>query len=228
MARDLLRVLGLWRGRAGWLALGAATAIASALLGLSLLLLAGQGGGGTGGRSQRRRRVRVLGGGAVALLLLRPLVLLRPAARWVERMVSHAATFRALADLRVWFFRRLAERMPAGVGGRSSGDLLGRLVADVEALDGLYLRAILPALAALAAVLAAAFVLGGEPALAALACLPLLLALLLPFALAPCCRARGRRGGHGAGSPARGRGGPADRRGGHPGRQCRSAGRRGA
>ena len=75
--------------------------------------------------------------------------------------------------------------MPAGVGGRSSGDLLGRLVADVEALDALYLRAILPALAALAAVLAAAFLLGGEPTLAALACLPLLLALLLPFALAP-------------------------------------------
>ena len=101
-----------------------------------------------------------LGGGAAALLLLRPLVLLRPAARWAERMASHAATFRALADLRIWFFRRLAERMPAGVGGRSSGDLLGRLVADVEALDGLYLRAILPAVSALAAALAVAAVLG--------------------------------------------------------------------
>ena len=70
--------------------------------------------------------------------------------------MSHAATFRALADTRVWFFRRLAERLPAGLGGRSSGDLLGRLVADVEALDGLYLRAIVPAVAALAVVLAAA------------------------------------------------------------------------
>ena len=56
--------------------------------------------------------------------------------------------FRALADLRIWFFRRLAQRMPAGIGGRSSGDLLGRLVSDVEALDGLYLRAILPGVAA--------------------------------------------------------------------------------
>jgi ATP-binding cassette subfamily C protein CydC len=183
MARDLLRVLRLWRSRTGWLALGGATAAGSALLGLALLLLAGQGVVNTatpGGIAA----ASALGGGA-ALLLLRPLVLLRPAARWAERMVSHAATFRALADLRIWFFRRLAERMPAGIGGRSSGDLLGRLVSDVEALDALYLRAILPAVAALAAVLAAALALVGEPALAALACLPLVLALLLPLALAP-------------------------------------------
>ena len=43
MARDLLRVLRLWRHRAGWLALGAGTAAGSALLSLALLLLAGQG-----------------------------------------------------------------------------------------------------------------------------------------------------------------------------------------
>jgi ATP-binding cassette subfamily C protein CydC len=190
MARDLLRVLRLWRTRTAWLALGAATAVGSALLGLSLLLLAGtgiadgtapQGGGDGGGGAAAATAI----GGGLALLLLRPLVVLRPAARWAERMVSHAATFRALADLRIWFFRRLAERMPAGVGGRSSGDLLGRLVADVEALDGLYLRAILPAIAALAAVLAVAVALGAEPALAAAACVPLVTALLLPLALAP-------------------------------------------
>ena len=191
MVRDLLRVLRLWRSRIGWLALGGGTAAGSALLGLSLLLLAGQGVAdrATSDGAGAAIAASALGGG-VALLLLRPLVLLRPAARWAERMVSHAATFRALADLRIWFFRRLAERMPAGIGGRSSGDLLGRLVSDVEALDGLYLRAILPAVAALAAVFAAALVLGGEPVLAALACLPLVLALLLPLALAPAA-ARG-------------------------------------
>ena len=82
---------------------------------------------------------------AVAFLLLRPLIgccARPPAGR--ERMVTHAATFRALADTRVWFFRRLAERLPAGIGLRRSGDLLGRLVADVEALDGLYLRVMVP------------------------------------------------------------------------------------
>jgi ATP-binding cassette subfamily C protein CydC len=60
----------------------------------------------------------------------------------------------------VWFFRRLAERLPGGLGLRRAGDLLGRLVSDVEALDGLYLRALVPAVAALAVVLATALLLG--------------------------------------------------------------------
>ena len=34
--------------------------------------------------------------------------------RYLERLVTHTATFRALADLRVWFFRRLAANRPAG------------------------------------------------------------------------------------------------------------------
>jgi ATP-binding cassette subfamily C protein CydC len=193
MARDLLRVLRLWHGRVAWLSLGAAVTAGSAVLGLSLLLLAGSGvadrAASAGPRGAGAAAMAALGGGA-ALLLLRPLVLLRPAARWAERMVSHAATFRALADLRIWFFRRLAERMPAGVGGHSSGDLLGRLVSDVEALDGLYLRAILPAVAALTAVLVIALVLAAAPGLAVLACAPLLVALALPLALAPAA-ARG-------------------------------------
>lgn len=173
---DLLRVLGLWRARTGWLVLGCAVAAASTLLGVALLALAGRG------------VASALGGaafGGMALLLLRPLVVLRPAARWVERMVTHAATFRALADTRVWFFRRLADRLPAGIGLRRSGDLLGRLVADVEALDGLYLRAIVPGVAALAVVLAVALLLGAAPLLAVVVALPLALALLLPLLLAP-------------------------------------------
>lgn len=173
--RDLGRVVGLWRPRAGWLLLGAAVAVGSALLGLALLALAGGG------------LAAALGGGAagLAFLLLRPLVVLRPAARWAERMVSHAATFRALADTRVWFFRRLAERLPGGLGLHRSGDLLGRLVADVEALDGLYLRAIVPGLVALAMVLVVAGLLGAVPLLALVVGLPLLAGLLLPLALAP-------------------------------------------
>lgn len=174
---DLLRVLGLWRARTGWLALGCAVAAVSTLLGVALLALAGRG-------VASALEGAALGGG-MALLLLRPLVIVRPAARWIERMVTHAATFRALADTRVWFFRRLADRLPAGIGLRRSGDLLGRLVADVEALDGLYLRAIVPGVAALAVVLAVALLLGAAPVLAVIVALPLALALLLPLLLAP-------------------------------------------
>jgi ATP-binding cassette subfamily C protein CydC len=171
--RDLARVLGLWRPRAGWLGLGAAVAIGSALLGMALLALAGSLVAGLGAAAF-----------GAALLLMRPLVLLRPAARWIERMVTHAATFRALADTRVWFFRRLAERLPAGIGLNRSGDLLGRLVADVESLDGLYLRAIVPGAVGLAVVGLIAALLGAvAPGLAALVMLPLMAGLLLPLLL---------------------------------------------
>ena len=169
MWHDLSRVLSLWRPRRAALALGCLVAAASTLIGVALLAVAGQG-------------VALFGAAAAALL---PLVLLRPIARWAERMATHAATFQALADTRVWFFRRLADRLPAGIGLRRSGDLLGRLVADVESLDGLYLRAIVPAVAALSVVLAAVLLLGRVPALAALVALPLGLALLLPVLLAP-------------------------------------------
>ena len=59
--------------------------------------------------------------------------------RYAERLVTHAATFRALADLRVWFFRNLARGTAGGLGFRQAGDVLARLVGDIEALDGLYL-----------------------------------------------------------------------------------------
>ena len=64
--------------------------------------------------------------------------------RYVERLVTHAATFRALADLRVWFFRGLARSAAGGLGFRQAGDVLARLVGDIEALDGLYLRILVP------------------------------------------------------------------------------------
>ncbi len=180
MTRDLIRVLGLWRPRWGWLAFGALMAMLAALAGVALFAFAGRG------VSEGLRTGLLAGAAAGSLLLLRPLILLRPAARYLERLVTHAATFRALADTRVWFFRRLAERLPGGLGLRRAGDLLGRLVSDVEALDGLYLRALVPAVAALSVVLAAALLLGAiAPGLAVIVALPLALALVLPPLLAP-------------------------------------------
>lgn len=174
MRHDLMRIWALWRPRGGWLLAGLGVAVLSALSAVALLALAGQGvAAGVAGA-----------GGAAALLLTRPMVAIRPALRWAERMVSHEATFRALADTRVWFFRRLAERMPGGLGHAGAGEARGRMIADIEALDGLYLRAVLPAVAAAAVVLATALLLGAAPGLAALVALPLALAILLPIWLA--------------------------------------------
>jgi ATP-binding cassette subfamily C protein CydC len=179
MWRDLRRVLALWKPRNAALAFGIVIAMLSALSGVALMALAGKGvaaGVAAGGAGLV---------GVAALLWVRPFVAIRPSMRWWERMASHEAAFRALADTRVWFFNRLAERMPGGIGRAGSGDLLGRIVGDVDSLDRLYLGAIIPAAAALAVVLAVAVLLGAEPALLLVVAVPLALALVLPLALAP-------------------------------------------
>ncbi|MFB8244770.1 thiol reductant ABC exporter subunit CydD [Streptomyces sp. NPDC055952] len=69
--------------------------------------------------------------------------------RYAERLVSHDAVLRMLADTRVAVFRRLERLAPAGLYRLRRGDLLSRLVADVDALQDYWLRWLLPAGAAL-------------------------------------------------------------------------------
>ena len=104
--------------------------------------------------------------------------------RYFERLATHSATFRALADLRVWLFRGLAARSAGGLGMQRSGDLAARLVSDVETLDGLYLRILVPlALAAiLVPVLLYALVFEGGP-LAALGAGAVVMFVLAAFAV---------------------------------------------
>ncbi|MEU3931256.1 thiol reductant ABC exporter subunit CydD [Streptomyces sp. NPDC029044] len=68
--------------------------------------------------------------------------------RYAERLVSHDAVLRMLADTRVDVFRRLERLAPAGLRRVRRGDLLSRLVADVDALQDYWLRWLLPAGAA--------------------------------------------------------------------------------
>ncbi|WP_371528254.1 thiol reductant ABC exporter subunit CydD [Streptomyces sp. NBC_01283] len=68
--------------------------------------------------------------------------------RYAERLVSHDAVLRMLADTRVAVYRRLERLAPAGLGKTRRGDLLSRLVADVDALQDYWLRWLLPASAA--------------------------------------------------------------------------------
>ncbi len=64
--------------------------------------------------------------------------------RYAERLVGHDAALRALTRWRVWLYDRLAPRVPAGLAGWRSGDLLARAIDDVDALQDLYLRTLLP------------------------------------------------------------------------------------
>ena len=68
--------------------------------------------------------------------------------RYAERLVSHDAVLRMLADTRVAVFRRLERLAPAGLRRVRRGDLLSRLVADVDTLQDYWLRWLLPAGAA--------------------------------------------------------------------------------
>jgi ATP-binding cassette subfamily C protein CydC len=75
---------------------------------------------------------------------IRALAIVRTLGRYAERLVTHEAALRVLADLRVWFFRRLTPLAPAGLERYAAGDLAGRLRSDVDALENLYLRIIAP------------------------------------------------------------------------------------
>ena len=72
----------------------------------------------------------------------------RAAARYAERMVSHSLTFKLLADLRTWFYARLEPLAPARLLRYRTGDLLSRIVKDVEELENIYLRVLSPVIVA--------------------------------------------------------------------------------
>ncbi|QYA95380.1 thiol reductant ABC exporter subunit CydD [Streptomyces anulatus] len=64
--------------------------------------------------------------------------------RYAERLVSHDAVLKLLADLRVSVYRGLERIAPGGLRTTRRGDLLSRLVADVDALQDYWLRWLLP------------------------------------------------------------------------------------
>ncbi len=216
----LLRILALWRARTGWLLLGVVVSLCSVASAVALLTLSGAwigsvvagtplGGPGLvapaldnpllahAGRALAA--TGALGAGLTLALtgaaLLRTVGTARVVLRYAERLLTHEATFRALADLRVWFFRGLARRSAGGLGFRRAGDVLSRLVGDVEALDGLYLRILVPACAAVLLLPALAVLFGvRDPALAFEVCACFALAAFaLPIAAARMSAASGAR-----------------------------------
>ena len=68
--------------------------------------------------------------------------------RYAERLTSHDAAFRVLADMRVGIYRRLERLAPAGLQAYRSGDVLTRLISDVDSTQDLFVRGIAPPIAA--------------------------------------------------------------------------------
>ena len=86
----------------------------------------------------------------VTIVLVRFFGLARPLARYLDRLASHDLALRALGRFRTSFYERIEPLAPAELAGYRRGELLGRMVGDVDALEGLYLRCLGPPLVALA------------------------------------------------------------------------------
>lgn len=85
---------------------------------------------------------------SLAITFVRAFAISRAGFRYVERVITHRATFRILTHLRVWFYRSIEPLAPARLQKYRSGDLLARIVADIETLENFYVRVVVPPLAA--------------------------------------------------------------------------------
>ncbi|MGL6278893.1 MAG: thiol reductant ABC exporter subunit CydC [Gaiella sp.] len=176
--RRLLALVGPPRARlVGSVALGAlAVGFGVALLATAGYLIS---------RAAERPPILAL---TTTIVIVRFLALARPLARYLERLSSHDVALRGLTSVRARVYERLEPLAPAEIASYRRGDLVTRLVADVDALQGLTLRIVGPPVIAatvgLACVLATAAVLPvaalalGTGLLAAGIAVPALAALL--------------------------------------------------
>ncbi|MGC8531815.1 MAG: thiol reductant ABC exporter subunit CydC [Acidiphilium sp.] len=171
LASPLWRILALWRRQAPALILGALIALAALASFIALMA-----------QSARFIGAAIAGIALVVPLSLSILGVARVVLRYLERLSTHDAMFRALAALRVWFLRGLAGSAAGGLGLRRAGDLLSRLITDIDALDGIYLRILIPGVSALMLVPILLWAIGRDNVIAAIIVLGLfgLIAFLLP------------------------------------------------
>lgn len=148
--RDFLRLLSLCRPYARWVVGGIALNVVVILSNVGLLALSGW--------FIAAMALSGLGAGPIEYFApaaaIRGLALLRSGGRYLERLVTHEATFRLLAELRVWFYGHLEPLAPARLQYYRGGDLLSRIRSDIDSLDNVYLRVLAPAAAALVSVTA--------------------------------------------------------------------------
>jgi len=142
---DLAPFLRIMAGHGGWLALGTflgflAVAASSGLLGLAGWFIIAAALAGLNPETAHLFNFFLPSVG------VRFLAMARTAARYGERLFAHDAVFRLLQTLRLWFYRGVEPLAPACFTVYRRGDLLGRIIADIDLLDNLYLRMIAPGL----------------------------------------------------------------------------------
>jgi thiol reductant ABC exporter CydC subunit len=137
--RRLLRLADLPRGR---LVLAIGLGVIAMAFGVALMVTAGY----LISRAAEHPPILAL---TTTIVVVRFLALARPLARYFERLSSHDLALRALGRIRSTVYRRIEPLAPGELDAFRRGDLVNRLVADVDALQGLYLRGIGPPLVAL-------------------------------------------------------------------------------
>ena len=189
--RELLRMLAVARSQRPWMAAGIILGVFVIAANTALMALSGW----------FIASMAVAGATAVPFnyffpaAAIRALAILRTVGRYAERLVTHEAAFRILADLRVWLFRRLEPLAPAGLERYAGGDVAGRLRADVDALESVYLRIVTPLVTGTAAIVLAVLVVARWSVPAALALFVFLMAagVALPLVARQLADKPGRR-----------------------------------
>ncbi len=138
---NLLRLLRLARPLRGRLLLAVAAGAAGCGCGVALLAVSGF----LLARASQHPNIVAI---SVAVVAVRALSIGRGLLRYLERLSSHDVAFRVLADVRVAIYRRLERLAPAGLSAFRSGDMLTRLISDVDTTQDLFIRGIAPPLTA--------------------------------------------------------------------------------
>jgi ATP-binding cassette, subfamily C, bacterial CydC len=186
MTATLGRLLGLADAPRPRAALAAVLGALTVILGAGLMASAGY----LISRASERPAVLSL---TVAIVGVRFFGLSRPLTRYLERLASHDLALRVLGRVRVQVYREIEPLAPAQLEGYRHGDLLARMVADVDALQNLHLRAVGPPLVAL---LAGAVVVGVAAAFLPAAGVVLAVGLVAGGVVVPALAGwLGRRGG---------------------------------
>ncbi|WPP03025.1 thiol reductant ABC exporter subunit CydC [Methylocella tundrae] len=188
---DLIRLLRLYRPYAGWIALSIAASLAATLANIGLMAASGWFITAMALAGVVAQSFNYFTPAAV----IRAFAILRTGGRYLDRLISHEATFRLLATSRGWLFAHLEPLAPGALSDFRSGDLMARLKGDVDRLELVFLRLLAPlAVAALSSIVVILTLARHDGRLAAAVGAALLVAgLILPFVAAFAGRGAGRR-----------------------------------
>ncbi|NTW93825.1 MAG: thiol reductant ABC exporter subunit CydC, partial [Chlorobiaceae bacterium] len=140
--KTILRLAALVKPYFWWMALAALIGFATTGSGIGLLMTSGY----IIAKAALQPPMSTLQLGIVGV---RFFGLARGVLRYAERLLSHDTTFRILTKLRLWFYEAIEPLAPARLMHFRSGDLLQRVVDDIQSLENIYTRVLAPPLTAL-------------------------------------------------------------------------------